>query len=97
MLAIGGAGDFAQRHVEYQAQLPAGSTMVRGGSEGQTARVRQAIRQELPGVPITELSAIAGMSQCHGHPARGGLTTGPGALGASACPYGVVEAFQAGD
>ncbi|MEV4008367.1 ABC transporter permease, partial [Actinomadura sp. NPDC049753] len=59
-LAIGGASDFRQRQVEYQAQLPHGSALIRvpqGKAEGAAAA---AIRGDLPGVPLVPMRTLPG-------------------------------------
>ncbi|MFI0485195.1 FtsX-like permease family protein [Actinomadura sp. 9N215] len=71
-LAIGGASDLRQEQIEYQARLPAGSTMIRAPQTGADA-AEQAIRRDLPGVPVLSLKTL---------PGPGGYCTGDGA----ACP-----------
>ncbi|GGT48789.1 FtsX-like permease family protein [Actinomadura citrea] len=59
-LAIGGVSDFRQRQVEYQAQLPHGSALIRlpqGRDEEAAAAV---VRRDLPGVPVIPLRTLPG-------------------------------------
>ncbi|MFB4310812.1 FtsX-like permease family protein [Actinomadura sp. GTD37] len=58
-LAIGGASDFRQEQVEYQARLPMGSALVRPPL-GRADEVGDAVRRDLPGVPVVALKALPG-------------------------------------
>ncbi|NVI90845.1 hypothetical protein HUX53_27105, partial [Actinomadura sp. BRA 177] len=58
-LAIGGASDFRQEQIEYQARLPMGSALVRPPLDRADA-VGEAVRRDLPGVPVVPLKALPG-------------------------------------
>ncbi|GAA1823452.1 FtsX-like permease family protein [Actinomadura chokoriensis] len=58
-LAIGGASDFRQEQIEYQATLPMGSALVRPPLDRADA-VGEAVRRDLPGVPVVTLKALPG-------------------------------------
>ncbi|WP_433467899.1 FtsX-like permease family protein [Spirillospora sp. CA-128828] len=58
-LAIGGASDFRQERIEYQAQLPMGSALVRPQPQNAEA-AGPAIMRDLPGVPVTTLRGLPG-------------------------------------
>ncbi|NEA25621.1 ABC transporter permease, partial [Actinomadura bangladeshensis] len=58
-LAIGGASDFRQEQVEYQAKLPMGSALVRPPLD-RADTVGEAVRRDLPGVPVVTLKALPG-------------------------------------
>jgi putative ABC transport system permease protein len=58
-LAIGGASDFRQEQIEYQATLPMGSALVRLPLDRADA-VGEAVRRDLPGVPVVTLKALPG-------------------------------------
>ncbi|MGW3771879.1 FtsX-like permease family protein [Actinomadura verrucosospora] len=59
-LAIGGASDFRQRQVEYQAVLPHGSALIRVTHAEQEGAVAAAVRRDLPGVPLVPLRTLPG-------------------------------------
>ncbi|URN01963.1 FtsX-like permease family protein [Actinomadura madurae] len=58
-LAIGGASDFRQEQVDYRAELPMGSTVIRPSADKADA-VAPALRGALPGVPLVTLRALPG-------------------------------------
>jgi putative ABC transport system permease protein len=58
-LAIGGASDFRQDRVEYRAELPMGSAVVRPRLDRADA-AGPAIRRVLPGVPVVTLRGLPG-------------------------------------
>jgi len=62
-LAIGGASDFAQQRIEYQAELPMGSALV-GINEGRAEQIRRVLHKELPGVPLREVYLADSLSGC---------------------------------
>ncbi|MFI6520201.1 FtsX-like permease family protein [Spirillospora sp. NPDC050679] len=59
VLAIGATSDFEQNRVEYRAQLPEGSTLLRVQGN-QEKGIRQAMARELPGVPAIQLRSLPG-------------------------------------
>ncbi|MFC9972163.1 FtsX-like permease family protein [Spirillospora sp. NPDC127200] len=59
VLAIGSTSDFEQNRVEYRAQLPEGSTLLRVQGV-QEKSIRQAMARELPGVPAVPLRSLPG-------------------------------------
>lgn len=59
-LAIGGASDFEQRRVEYQAQLPHGSALIRLPQGEKQGAAEAAIRRDLPGVPVVPIRTLPG-------------------------------------
>ncbi|MGI5203454.1 FtsX-like permease family protein [Spirillospora sp. CA-108201] len=59
-LAIGGASDFRQRQVEYQASLPHGSALIRVTHDRDEGAVAAAVRGDLPGVPLVPLRTLPG-------------------------------------
>ncbi len=63
-LAIGGASDFRQEQIEYQARLPMGSALVRPPLDRADA-VGEAVRRDLPGVPVVPLKALPGRRDLH--------------------------------
>ncbi|TDD64332.1 FtsX-like permease family protein [Actinomadura darangshiensis] len=58
-LAIGSASDFRQDRVEYRAELPMGSALVRPPLE-QADAAGPALRRDLPGVPLVPLRGLPG-------------------------------------
>jgi putative ABC transport system permease protein len=58
-LAIGGASDLRQERVEYQAQVPMGSAVIRPPLD-RADEVGAAVRRDLPGVPVLTLKALPG-------------------------------------
>ncbi|WUH96997.1 hypothetical protein OHR68_26055 [Spirillospora sp. NBC_00431] len=58
-LAIGGASDFRQDQIEYRATLPMGTTMILAPRTG-ADKAEQAIRRDLPGVPVLPLKVLPG-------------------------------------
>jgi hypothetical protein len=58
-LAIGSASDFRQEQVDYRAELPMGSTVIRPPLDKADA-VGPAIRGDLPGVPVLALRGLPG-------------------------------------
>ncbi|TNY38575.1 ABC transporter permease [Thermomonospora catenispora] len=62
-LAIGGSSEFAWRRANYQPELPMGAAYVSLTAE-HADRVRRAIEQELPGVPIHALHHIGPFGDC---------------------------------
>ncbi|WP_141577678.1 FtsX-like permease family protein [Actinomadura sp. WMMA1423] len=59
-LAIGGASDYRQRQVEYQARLPHGSALIRLPQGGNEAAAAAAVQRALPGVPVVPLRTLPG-------------------------------------
>ncbi|MFI0368586.1 FtsX-like permease family protein [Actinomadura sp. 1N219] len=59
-LAIGGASDFRQSRLEYQATLPMGSALIRA-PQTQADEAERAIRRDLPGVPVLPLKTLPGV------------------------------------
>jgi putative ABC transport system permease protein len=58
-LAIGGASDFRQEQVDYRAELPMGSTLIKPPIDKADA-VGPALQHALPGVPLITLRALPG-------------------------------------
>ncbi|TDD37395.1 FtsX-like permease family protein [Actinomadura sp. KC06] len=58
-LAIGGASDFRQSQLEYQATLPMGSALIRA-PQARADEAERVIRRDLPGVPVLPLKTLPG-------------------------------------
>ncbi|MEU8117577.1 FtsX-like permease family protein [Spirillospora sp. NPDC049024] len=59
-LAIGGASDYRQRQVEYQAELPRGSALIRMPQGHNEEAAAAAVQRTLPGVPVVPMSTLPG-------------------------------------